>query len=211
MSGFGQAPAWASRLQQRLHHLDAPPVGMAGNHGDICDLIPEGSVPRPAGVLVPLRPMANGSASVLLTRRADDLLHHPGQISFPGGRVESGDISIVAAALREAREEIGLGAENTRALGCLDPLLTVTGFHVQPVVAMISSDFVPHIDVREVAEAFEVPLDFLLDPDNARSVQARYRGRMRRWHEFHYRGHRIWGVTAAIILDLRCCMEEEAQ
>ena len=117
---------------------------------------------------------------VLLTRRTQALRHHGGQISFPGGRVEDVDADPVAAALREACEEIGLRAIQADVLGYLDPLVTITGFHVFPVVARIQDDFRPVRDPAEVDEVFELPLDFLLDPANARELQVDYLGASRR-------------------------------
>ncbi len=162
-------------------------------------------MPVPAAVLVALR-LDGGQPSLLLTRRAETLAHHPGQVSFPGGRIEPRDGGAVRAALREADEEIGLSPDRVAPIGCLDPLLTITGFRVQPVVAAISGRFDPRLDPREVAEAFEVPLEFLLDERNVRRVRAEYRGRLREWYEFHYDGRRIWGATAAIIVNLRSCI-----
>lgn len=193
---------WEARLRDRLHLPHCLPSGEPANGGEIADLLPPDRPPRPAAVLVPLVLHPPGP-SLLLTRRAAHLPQHPGQVGFPGGRIEPDDAGVVAAALREAEEEIGLGRAEVRVLGCLDPLLTVSGFRVTPVVATLDPQPALRADPAEVAEIFEVPLDFLLEASNARSVEADYRGRPRRWTEFEYRGRRIWGATAAIILNLR--------
>lgn len=193
---------WEARLRGRLHPPQCPPAGEPANRGEIADLLSADRPPRPAAVLVPLV-LHRAAPSLLLTRRAAHLPQHPGQVGFPGGRIEPDDAGVVAAALREAEEEIGLDRTEVRVLGCLDPLLTVTGFQVTPVVATLVPQPGLRADPAEVEEIFEVPLEFLMETSNARSVEADYRGRRRRWTEFDYRGHRIWGATAAIILNLR--------
>jgi 8-oxo-dGTP pyrophosphatase MutT (NUDIX family) len=202
------APGWTVRLADSLHRLDDTPDLALGDHRDICDLLTPGVPPRPAAVLVPIR-MSQSEPTVIFTRRSEQLAQHSGQVSFPGGRIEAFDASPAAAALRESREEIGMPDRMVTPLGYLNPLLTVTGFRVQPVVGLIEAGFEPRLDPSEVAEAFEVPLGFLLDRANARRVQAQYRGRLRTWHEFHYQDRLIWGVTAEIILDLRSFLEGE--
>jgi len=132
----------------------------------------------PAAILFPLVDHPEG-CRVLLTRRTDHLHDHPGQISFPGGRVESGDISLHHTALREAEEEIGLPPESVEILGELPPYATVTGFLIHPVVARLTPPLSLVTDPFEVAEAFEVPLGFLLDSDNHRREYLMYRGRRR--------------------------------
>ncbi len=154
-----------------------------------------------AAVLVPIVEHPGGE-TVLLTRRTDHLHAHAGQVSFPGGRIEPGDASPEAAALRETREEIGLEAGYIEIAGRLDDYQTVTGFLVTPVVALVRPGFTLELDRFEVAEAFEVPLAFLLDPAN-HHVESRVRaGRRRRYYCFHYRDHRIWGATAGMLMNL---------
>ncbi|MGH8500672.1 MAG: NUDIX hydrolase, partial [Methylococcales bacterium] len=127
------------------------------------DLISENAtVIRPAAVLIGLIERKSG-LQVILTRRTEALRHHAGQISFPGGRIEDADKDPVAAAIREAHEEIGLLPEHIQALGYLDSFLTITGFHVYPVVASVSADFVAQADPNEVDEIFEVPLEFVMN------------------------------------------------
>jgi 8-oxo-dGTP pyrophosphatase MutT (NUDIX family) len=191
------------RLQRALHPLAAPPSGDGWNKPQLIDFLPDGGNNlSPAAVLIGLIARPEGF-QVLLTRRTEGLRHHGGQISFPGGRIEAEDSDPVAAALREAHEEVGLAPALTMPLGFLDPFVTITGFHVFPVVAQISIDYVPRLDPGEVAEAFEVPLDFLLDPANERRTEVEYLGRKRPLVEFDYRNYRIWGATAAMLVNFR--------
>ena len=150
----------------------------------------------------------SGQQQVVLTRRTEALRHHAGQISFPGGRIEASDIDPVAAALREAHEEVGLLPAHATPLGYLDPFATITGFHVYPVVARVHPDFVARRDPSEVDEVFEAPLSFLLEPGNARRFEVDYRGRKRSLVEFLYRDYRIWGATAAMLVNLRERLEQ---
>ena len=155
----------------------------------------------PAAVLFPI--VMHGSApSVLLTQRTDDLKHHPGQISFPGGRVEDSDASLAAAALREATEEIGLPASQVEVLGYLPEYRTGTGYRITPVVGCVTPPFTLSPDPREVAEVFEVPLAFLLDAANYREYERELQGRMRRYFAVPYERYFIWGATAGIIVSL---------
>ena len=193
-------------LARALHPLDAPPALRGWNLGELEGLLEPAAVLREAAVLVGLVPRAGGVQAVL-TRRTDTLRHHAGQVSFPGGRLEPGDAGPLQAALREAGEEVGLHASQARPLGYLDPLVTITGFRVTPVVAMLDPQFVPLADPGEVAEIFEAPLEFLLTPDNLRHVDIEFLGRTR--HVLEYQtlatspDHRIWGATASILLNLR--------
>ena len=195
--------AFVDRLQRALHPLASPPSGDAWNKSQLLDFLPDGgSRLSPAAVLIGLIPRPDG-LQVLLTRRTEGLRHHGGQISFPGGRIEAQDTDPVAAALREADEEVGLSPALAQPLGFLDPFVTITGFHVFPVVAKLSAQYVPRLDPGEVAEAFEVPLDFLLDAANERHCQVAYLGRMRSLVEFGYGNYRIWGATAAMLVNFR--------
>lgn len=155
----------------------------------------------PAAVLVPLVRRPEGF-QLLLTQRTDHLRDHPGQISFPGGRMEAADASPVHAALREAAEEIGLAPHLPRILGYLPIYCTGTGFLVYPVVALLEPPFDLCLDAFEVAEAFEVPLDFLLDPRNHRRESMHYRGALREYTVIPYGGRYIWGATAGMIQSL---------
>ncbi len=155
---------------------------------------------KPAGVLIPV--IERDSLSLLLTERSAELKHHAGQISFPGGRMEPHDVDIEMTALRETYEEVGIAQEHVTVIGYLDPMPTITGYAVTPVVGLVSSDHVLDLDRTEVAHAFEVPLSFLLDPANKRMVKREVSGRIAMLAEFQYEGHRIWGATAFIILQL---------
>jgi 8-oxo-dGTP pyrophosphatase MutT (NUDIX family) len=191
------------RLHRALHPLAAPPTGDGWNKSELIDFLPDGGGNlSPAAVLIGLIPRVDG-LQVLLTRRTEGLRHHGGQISFPGGRIEAQDADPVAAALREACEEVGLSPSLASPLGFLDPFVTITGFHVFPIVAQVSLDYVPILDPGEVAEAFEVPLDFLLDRVNERRTEVEYLGRKRPLIEFRYGNYRIWGATAAMLVNFR--------
>lgn len=196
------------RIPAALHPLGEPPAGPGWNREELADLLPPQMPLRPAAVLVALVERRDGP-QVLLTRRTEALRHHAGQIAFPGGRIEPDDASPVAAALREAREEVGLCDSLSSPLGYLDPFVTITGFHVFPVVATVRGGFVPVPDPSEVAEAFEVPLGFLLDPANVQAHDVPFEGRRRRVLEFRWGGHRIWGATAAMLVNLRQRLEQE--
>jgi 8-oxo-dGTP pyrophosphatase MutT (NUDIX family) len=156
---------------------------------------------RPAAVLCPLRADRAG-LSVVLTRRAAHLRAHAGQIAFPGGKVEAGDPSPLAAALREAREEIGLLPDQVDVLGTLDPYLTVTGFRVTPFVALIDAAWRPILDPEEVDMVFEVPLDFLMDRANLRRGWYEREGGRRHYYAIPFGEHYIWGATAAMLKSL---------
>ena len=153
-----------------------------------------------AAVLLPI--VVRAEPTLLFTRRTESLARHSGQISFPGGRSEEGDLSPVETALRETLEETGVGAGYVTVAGYLDRYLTGTGFDIQPVVGLLAQGFVLAPDPREVANVFEVPLAFLLDPANRRRETRHIGGRERRFYAFTYQQHEIWGATAAIVVDL---------
>jgi 8-oxo-dGTP pyrophosphatase MutT (NUDIX family) len=157
---------------------------------------------KAAAVLIPIieRPVG---LRVLFTRRADHLARHAGQVSFPGGRLDDADVDEVAAALRETEEEVGLDRSFVDVRGELDRYETGTGFAIHPFVAMVRDGFALTIDKREVAEAFEVPLGFLMDPANHEPRTATWQGRERRFYGMTYDGHYIWGATAGILINLR--------
>jgi 8-oxo-dGTP pyrophosphatase MutT (NUDIX family) len=154
---------------------------------------------KAAAVLVPLVERPEGM-TVLLTRRSDDLPDHAGQISFPGGRVEPDDADLAATALREATEEIGLAPERVEIVGTLAPYRTGTGYHITPVVGFVLPPFTLDPDPAEVAEVFEVPLAFVLDPANHRRDSMMWRGTVH-WYDAVPFGERyIWGATAGMLV-----------
>lgn len=153
----------------------------------------------PASVLFPIVLRESGP-SVLFTQRTAHLKDHPGQISFPGGRVEPDDLSPAHTALREAAEEIGLASAHVEILGYLPEYRTVTGFRITPVVATVTPPFDLTPEPDEVAEVFEVPLAFLMDPANHQQHSLHYRGALRRYWAMPYQNYFIWGATAGIIL-----------
>ena len=155
----------------------------------------------PAAVLFPIVQRAGGH-TVLLTQRTAHLRDHGGQISFPGGRVEAGDPSPVHTALRETEEEIGLTRDHVEILGFLPEYHTGTGFRVTPVVALLTPPFELAPDPFEVAEVFEVPLAFLLDPANHQRHSLHYRGALRHFFAMPYGDYFIWGATAGMIRSL---------
>ncbi len=154
----------------------------------------------PAAVLVAV--VDRPEPTVILTERPHDMRKHPGQISFPGGRIDPGDDGPVAAALREAEEEIGLPPAMVDVIGIADRYRTVTGFEVTPVVGVIPPGLtlVPH--PGEVADMFEAPLLHLLEPAHQLVRTVEWRGRERTYYEIEYEGRRIWGATAAMIVNL---------
>ena len=155
----------------------------------------------PASVLFPivLRP---GGPAVLFTQRTEHLRDHPGQISFPGGRVEAEDTSPAHTALREAQEEIGLAAQHIEIIGYLPEYRTGTGFRITPVVALVRPPFELRPDPAEVADIFEVPLAFLMDFANHQQHSAHLRGKLRHFFAMPYGEYFIWGATAGIIVSL---------
>jgi 8-oxo-dGTP pyrophosphatase MutT (NUDIX family) len=164
--------------------------------GDLAVMAP----PRPAAVLVPI--MLREPLTVLLTQRSHEVPSHPGQISFPGGKIEAGDANALACALREAEEEIGLTADHVEPLGYLDGYRTGTGFQITPAVALVRPGFRLALDAREVAEAFEVPLAFLMDETNHRKASREWRGRQRAYYAIPYEGRYIWGATAGMLRNM---------
>lgn len=154
-----------------------------------------------ASVLVPLVVRAHG-LQVLLTKRTEHLRDHAGQISFPGGRVEDTDVDAVDTALREAEEEVGLRRTHVEVLGQLPAYTTVTHFVVTPIVALVTPPLDLQLDAFEVAEAFEVPLDFLMNPAHHRRHTFDYEGGQRQFLSMPWGDYFIWGATAAMLRNL---------
>lgn len=155
----------------------------------------------PAAVLVPLVEHERG-VTVLLIQRADNLNRHAGQVSFPGGRFEDTDRTVVDAALRETEEEIGLPPDRIEVVGRLDDYVTGTGFVVAPVVGLIRPPYTAVPDPREVADVFEVPLRHFMDPGNHHRESRIFRGVERRFYAMPYKDRYIWGATAAMLVNL---------
>jgi len=179
--------------------LSSPPSGQGWNHADMVQLI--GDKPRrPAAVLVGVRDGVQ--PRLVLTVRTDHLQDHAGQVAFPGGRTDPDDADAIATALRESEEEIGLERHLVTPLGFLDRFETISGYSVTPVVARIDPDARLYPAPEEVAEVFEVPVSFFMESRNLRRYTMDFRGHRRDMVEFVHGGHRIWGATAAMLLNL---------
>jgi 8-oxo-dGTP pyrophosphatase MutT (NUDIX family) len=195
----------ATQIRARLASTRKPsdPLNVVAPHGTYS--WPAGmlekiaSTLKPAGVLIPLREHDDG-LSVLLTQRSADLKHHAGQVSFPGGRMEDSDEDIATTALRETQEEIGIAGDHVSIIGYLEPMPTVTGYAVTPVVGLVDGAVELTLDRTEVEYTFEVPLDFLTETQNHRMVAREWQGLSFSMVEFHFEGQRIWGATAQMLL-----------
>jgi len=214
VTGLGASASHAAcerffdRARSRLR-FDVPPAltdpTVAGARGDL-DLNPElweragVSATKPAAVLVPI--IDRNEPTVLLTQRTQELASHAGQVAFPGGKIDPHDESPLAAALREAKEEIGLASTLVEPLGYLDLYLTISGFRVLPTVARVKPDFTLALNPREVTDAFEVPLAFLMAPANHQRRSRDWKGIVREYYAIPYENRYIWGVTAGILRNL---------
>ena len=155
---------------------------------------------KPAAVLVPV--VDRSEPGVILTMRTAELPNHAGQIAFPGGKIDQGDQGPLAAALREAQEEVGLDSRLVEPLGYLDLYLTFSGFRILPVVARVAPGYKLTLNASEVADAFEVPLDFLMGPENHQRHSRDWKGIQRHYYAMPYQERYIWGVTAGILRNL---------
>lgn len=186
-------------LRRRL--LQQPPDVTAHDDYDLDPAHrPPGLGGTKASVLLPV--VQRDETMLLFTRRTATLARHSGQVSFPGGRSEAGDLSPIETALRETFEETGIAPNFVTVAGYLDRYLTGTGFDIQPVVGVLADGFALVPDPHEVAQIFEVPLAFLLDPANRRRESREIAGRQRSFYAFTYKEHEIWGATAAIVVNL---------
>lgn len=163
-----------------------------------------------ASVLVPIVTRA-GDATMLLTERTAHLNDHAGQVSFPGGSAESHDVDAIDTALRETEEEIGLARRHAEVIGRLPDYPTITGFNVAPIIALVMPPFTLKLDTFEVAEAFEVPLVFLMDPANHQRRRIAFDGQPRLFTAMPYGPHFIWGATAAMVRNLYLFLRGQAR
>jgi 8-oxo-dGTP pyrophosphatase MutT (NUDIX family) len=185
----------AERLRAALETAHEP-ILLTGDHHDF----DPDDVTHPAAVLVAVTDRAD--PGVILTQRTETLRRHAGQVAFPGGRIDPEDDGPIAAALREAEEEIALPRARVEVIGMADRYRTVTGYCVTPVLGVVAPDIAYVPAEAEVADVFEVPLSFLFDEANHREATVEYLGRQRRYYEIDWEGRRIWGATAAMIVNL---------
>ena len=186
-----------SQLADRLRAALERPAVEPPLEGDLPELRAHAN--KQAAVLIAVT--AREEPGVLLTLRREHMRTHAGQIAFPGGRLEP-DEDAVAAAIREAQEEILLAPSAVELVGTIEPYRTVTGYVVTPVLAVVPPDLPLQPHEHEVADVFEAPLDFLLDPANQQRRSALLQGRERHYYEIVWNGRRIWGATAAMIVNL---------
>ncbi len=184
----------AARAWQRPpigdHSLYRPP-----QNDDLMNELPL----KPSAVLIPI--VERGTdLSIMLTKRSAQLKSHSGQVSFPGGRCDDEDAHAMATALREANEEVNLPQSNVEIVGAMEDYETVTGYSVSPVVGFVDPNFEIIPEAREVAEVFEVPLEFILDDKNHTVEGMMWKGELRHYYVFPHNDHRIWGATAAMLV-----------
>lgn len=192
-----------ARVQARLS-FDLSPASRPGGDHALDDLPLDPAVvakARLAAVLVPVVARAE-EVTVLLTQRTTALRDHSGQVAFAGGKIDPGDASPIAAALREAREEVGLAADRVEPLAYLDPYLTRTNYRIVPVVAIVQPPFELTINAAEVDSAFEVPLRFLMQATNHQRREIEWQGQMRHFYAMPWGKRHIWGATAGILRNL---------
>jgi 8-oxo-dGTP pyrophosphatase MutT (NUDIX family) len=201
--GDDAARAEDSPLRALLRrHLDFSSLdtdGPSTAHDDR-EVVPEGTVIRDAAVLIPI--ILRAEPQILLTLRPQHLRRHAGQVSFPGGGIDAADKGPVAAALREAEEEVGLPFTSIEPCGSLPRFLAPSGFRIVPIIGLVDPEARLKIDPAEVVEAFEVPFALLMDRSRYVAREALWRGRLRAYHEIEFGPRRIWGITAGILLAL---------
>ena len=211
MLALKRKPNLVSDLRQRLQTaLSVQGQDQRAGSSDF-DLNPDLAVPggrrlRPAGVLVAIS-LVGAEPRIILTKRSSALKHHPGQIAFPGGKVDESDADVTEAALREAWEEIGLPKYLPEVIGLLPSHETVTSFQVTPVVALLHEEFELRPEAGEVAEVFTVPFDHVMDPANYIIASRSWRGTRRHYYTVPFGPYYIWGATARMLRALAGAME----
>jgi 8-oxo-dGTP pyrophosphatase MutT (NUDIX family) len=202
------APQFFARAKERLN-LDVPPgltdpdvTPKRGDHDadPVMQKIAQVRPIRPAAVLVPI--VDHPEPTVLLTQRAQHLPNHPGQVSFPGGKIENTDADPLAAALRETEEEIGLDRGHIEPLGYLDLYMTTLGYRIVPTIARVKPGFALTLNTAEVDNVFEVPLAFVMDRANVQRHSRDWQGMTRHYYAITFGERYIWGVTAGILCNL---------
>ncbi len=194
---FTDLDDFLARARQRLDPVIGEGALPVGGDLDMVEAAQLASI-RAAAVLIGVIPRAQG-ATVLLTQRPDTMASHPGQVAFPGGKVDPSDADHVAAALREAEEEVGVVPGEVELIGRSAPYVTGTAFRITPVIGVLPPDFVARPDPNEVADVFEAPLEYLFKQINHRQGSGVWNGKRRSFTEMPWNGFRIWGVTAGII------------
>ncbi len=189
-----------ARAEARLDPVGAARALPIGGEVEVLEERPDKAL-RPAAVLMGIVPR-NSGATLVLTLRPATMSDHAGQVAFPGGKIDPQDTGAVAAALREAEEEVGLPAANVDLIGLDGDYLTGSGFQITPVLGLLPAGFEPVPDPSEVDAVFETPLDFLMNPANHQARTANWNGKLRHYYEMPHNGNRIWGVTAGIIRSL---------
>ena len=191
-------PSLIERIRTGLDKPAAPRLSGDQDFGSAGTPVPGLLVP--AAVLVPIIPARE--PMLLLTTRTSHLRNHAGQVAFPGGRIDADDDGPVMAALREAQEEVGLLPSSVQVMGLSDPYRTGTGYDVRPVVGLLPEFVDLKLNPDEVADTFEVPLDYVLDPVNHILREAEWKGQMRRFYVIEWQGRMIWGATAGMLVNL---------
>ncbi|MBN8726893.1 MAG: CoA pyrophosphatase [Xanthomonadales bacterium] len=191
----------SGRLRQAVRPLDDPPAPPGWNLEAIADGLDPAVPQRPAAVLVPFVQRAD-ALSLLFTRRHPHLRQHAGEVSFPGGGADEGDSNAIVTAVRETGEETGIQPALIEPFGYLDCLDTISGYCVTPVAAFVRGDYSLRLQPDEVDEVFEVPLGFILARGNWRREEIRWQGRPREIFALDWQARRVWGATAAILMNL---------
>lgn len=185
------------RTSQRLNYTHGEQIGDFTQNPDLRKWVMSKAV-KDAAILMPLVER-QGEVSLLLTKRADKLKSHSGQIAFPGGKIDADDAGPEAAALREAHEEVGLATDQVEILGRLPDYYTGSGYKIAPIIGIMNAEAVVEANPDEVDYIFEVPLSFLMNPDNHIRGSRIFEGKERHFFEMPFRDHYIWGITAGMI------------